>query len=891
MAFIINIIIQIIIALIIATIFSKPQDTFTKPAGFSDFDFPTASQSRSIPVVWGRQELKAPNLVWAGDFQVIELTESVRAGLKKHSITVGYTYYMGMQLALCMGGPTVDTQVASISKLRFGDKVAWTGTPEYSVPSPIPDPETGELAEPVFVQTHTPALPLELHRVENRNLYGGDKGGGGLVGNFRLYAGERNPDPDTYLAAEQGEFNTGHSEVAYVMWYGPTAPVEADISGRALAGKGYVANSPTLSPMWFTVDRYPNTLGLTGGKERIGNNCNPACMIHELLTNEVWGAGLNSGVFGVGDLEAMADVLVAEGLGLAMTWDNEKSLEDMVEVILTHIGGYYYEDKLTGKMRFGLFRDDYDPELLDTLGRPNVLSVPEYTRTGWEGSINEVIVTYADPERNYELNLVSATDVGNSFIQGKPVSRTNQYHGVTDKAIATQLAFRDLRNLSLPLTRAVIVTDRSTGTWEVGKVFKWTEEDLGIVAMIMRITKVERGDYTNPEITIHCLEDVFGLGDAVFAPPTDSEWIPPNFTPQLLEDVTVIELPRALSEFPDDLDRAEMMGIVPQTASNNVGYETYKSTDINGLAANGADIETFTAHTSALSGLKHDDPSYDAASTLELAGSVYKLEIGAGASTDALLLVDNEFIAYDSHVVNMDGTVTVTGLYRGMLNSVVSDHISGTRVIIFDGSGYDPKLTYVETDELFYRFVPQGLSGSFRPEDVPKQSHVFIGEKLNPYVLTDFKVDTVYSLEPKANDMDPVLTFGNNPRDADNVVTGPNIVNAALTVDTTYVCSILGSGNYQYATQDLAVLQGSTSLNEVTFDWSASVGGGGVIPPYVWYTVQAKETASTRLSTYMAAKLQTILAAPHEDILLPLNEPINQVMFFDGLTIGAQNGL
>lgn len=45
----------------------KPQNS--KPAGMEDIEAPTAEEGREIPVLFGRRQIKGPNVVWYGDLK------------------------------------------------------------------------------------------------------------------------------------------------------------------------------------------------------------------------------------------------------------------------------------------------------------------------------------------------------------------------------------------------------------------------------------------------------------------------------------------------------------------------------------------------------------------------------------------------------------------------------------------------------------------------------------------------------------------------------------------------------------------------------------------------------------------------------------------------------
>lgn len=49
-----------------------PKTETPKPATIDDFDAPTATEDRSIPVVFGTVWITGPNVVWYGDLAIKE---------------------------------------------------------------------------------------------------------------------------------------------------------------------------------------------------------------------------------------------------------------------------------------------------------------------------------------------------------------------------------------------------------------------------------------------------------------------------------------------------------------------------------------------------------------------------------------------------------------------------------------------------------------------------------------------------------------------------------------------------------------------------------------------------------------------------------------------------
>src|SRR6185436_5887525 len=46
----------------------KPELENAKPSGLGDFNFPTATEGRPVPLLFGTVKISGPNVVWYGDF-------------------------------------------------------------------------------------------------------------------------------------------------------------------------------------------------------------------------------------------------------------------------------------------------------------------------------------------------------------------------------------------------------------------------------------------------------------------------------------------------------------------------------------------------------------------------------------------------------------------------------------------------------------------------------------------------------------------------------------------------------------------------------------------------------------------------------------------------------
>ena len=84
----------------------RPKPTFedARPAGLGDFSFPTATEGRPVPIVWGKCKTKGPNLIWYGNFTKTAIIENVKTGMfSSEDVTTGFEYRVGLDMAVCHG--------------------------------------------------------------------------------------------------------------------------------------------------------------------------------------------------------------------------------------------------------------------------------------------------------------------------------------------------------------------------------------------------------------------------------------------------------------------------------------------------------------------------------------------------------------------------------------------------------------------------------------------------------------------------------------------------------------------------------------------------------------------------------------------------------------------
>lgn len=278
-----------------------------------------------------------------------------------------------------------------------------------------------------------------------------------------------------------------------------------------------------------------------GDKWESRYDSNPAHMIYECMRDPVWGMGEVASAFDLNSFNAAAQTLYLERFGLSMSWVNQMTIEAFVGEIIDHIQGNLYVDPETGLWTLTLIRDDYDPDNLPTLD-PDNCEVTNFQRKLWGETINELVVTWTNPENEQE-ETVSLQDLGNIAVQGSVVSDSANYYGVRTRELAMTVCARDLRVGASPLAVAEIETFRTQYKFRPGTVFKLDYPDHNVSDMVCRVINADYGKPGDPMIKINVAEDVFSQTPASFEVPPGTAWETTDEDPRPVDHSMVLTAP------------------------------------------------------------------------------------------------------------------------------------------------------------------------------------------------------------------------------------------------------------------------------------------------------------------------------------------------------------
>lgn len=690
MGFFVTLLVYAVLFVLAELLRPKPDLENAKPAGLGDFQFPTATEGRVVPLIWGTVRQKGPNVVWYGDFEQVPITEKVKTGLfSSETIIKGFRYNLGVQFAMSRG------PVDSLERL-------WIGDVEIDIGGPI-------VADGDFT-------------IDCPELFGGDElGSGGVIGTLRFHSGTTSQAVSSYLAnyQQEGGDTPRYTGTCYI------APTSENV---------YLGNSTSIKPWAFELKRIPDGLSLGGIATINSADANPANVLYEILTDNEWGLGFDPATIDTSNFAAAGATLATEGNGFSYLLDRQISTAELLRLVEEQIDGIVYQDRTDGLWKINLARDDYDINLVPEITESNMENLVTFSRGSWEDTTNQVRIQFNDRADNYKVTYGLAQDSANiRVMQGTNVSVTRNMPGVKDATLANFIAWRTLRTLSYPLIKATVELNRIFYDVVPGDVIAFTNTELGLSKLPMRVQRINYGEPGRSKIRVDLIQDVFTAQAPSFGDPFGSGWEPPadSLLPFLSDEQIAFEAPRGfVVRDPNTVGIQDKLWAGARRRGVEVGFtirqrnaagtpsgafaetgEAYQLLRIGQLSG-GLSIGTAVPTTSITM-----IPSPDSQSALESAFTDTTDPTDLGTELVNLIVIDpggtNEEWMLVSSAQTSGGNVQLNNVYRGAMDSVQRAHLAGEDIwLVFLGGNMsedpipatnqvDVKLTpFSSTDEV-----------------------------------------------------------------------------------------------------------------------------------------------------------------------------------------------
>ncbi len=606
--------------------------------------------------------------------------------------TVGYRYHIGFRVVLSHG------PVDGFRGIRYDGREVWSGNIGASGPIDVDLPD----------------------------LMGGETREGGISGRFSVAFGDSTQGVSSYLQNKLGgnvpAFRHRLSVIAEQIYYG-TNPYLKEFS-------------------WIPQRANAREVTWYDAKAEIGDgHMNPAHMIVDAITSQAFGAGLPLSVIDNASFTASADTLFAEGFGLSLLWtfaSEPEAVPKFVQLVLDHIGGVLFPDPATGLIRLELLRGGYSIPALPLFDDSNC-TITEYGDVQIGDTINEVVVTYTDPDTG-EPRTISSQNIGNVNAQGRVVSAATDYPGIMDDALAARVLDRDLRALSTPLSTAVLEVNRTGWDLYPGKVIRVSSAKLGISEGVFRVVELdETGIADVPTISARVVQDVFGLSSGSYVVRQPTQWVDPvqpvaDLSLVLLREVPYYHLVRNSVRIADlQPDYGFVAAFSKRDDQSWYSFATYYSPD----------NITYTALPS--------DGTFSPVLTLAAAIGPMSTNVAFSAMVDKQLVsVGNYGVLIEGAIEEMveitawDPVAATATLKRSVMDSVPLGFGVGAQLVItsFPG-GYD-STERTDGETAWYKLTPRNRDGALAPASATGRSITLANRASRPYPPGNVRINTQY---------------------------------------------------------------------------------------------------------------------------------------------------
>lgn len=647
----------------------RPKQHFDKPkaAGLGDFSFPTASEDRAIPVLWGTAKIVSPNTLWYGNLVTREITRSVRSGMfSKDTVTIGYKYYLGMQLGLCCDG------VDNILEVWAGEAKAWSGTVSGNSTITL----NGKWKE-------------------------GDLDSG-LSGVMQFYSGST--VQDAYLSS-QVTVNPNFKHMTYAVFKGPA-------SG---SNNGFVGVSPNIRTIEIVARRLPKVqaYGVTAADynahSAVGTyDANIAFCILEALCNPEWGAGIPPDLLDLPSFVACAARLKTEGNGCSLLWDNPRPITDIVSEMAKQANATLTVDLRTGLLKFDLIREDDAPVF--AFDESNILRVENFSQATADEATNQVRLSFKDIAAGFKDRAAVSQDLGGIEMAGQIIPATVQYPGVSNPTLAIALVNRDLQAVASSLAKCTVRAYIPPGSYvHPGELVTVTWPKLGLNQLPMRALRVRYSDSGKGEVQLDLVQDTFRSASASLyaasVPPigsgnnSGSGALPGTVNGRNISGARFIPAPYGITR--DDADHAMFIAFAPDANTTGYdlafsnwtgwdGYSTFDTSAVEYLERRNLSFGALGTLAAAMPDITAGSVTINLASGLSQAGNAATLR--RFGSQSCLAFIGLEVVQVSGITVNAAGTqATFTVTRRGLYDSDPTAKAVGAEVVIVCDYGLDPQ--------------------------------------------------------------------------------------------------------------------------------------------------------------------------------------------------------
>jgi hypothetical protein len=207
-----------------------------------------------------------------------------------------------------------------------------------------------------------------------------------------------------------------------------------------------------------------------------------------------------------------AQTVYNEGIGCSFVMESQEDGNKWMEELEKLIDGHIAWRPATSKFQIKLIRDDYDPDLLDTITESEAKNI-EFTRPGWDTLISEIILKFAD-RTTFESNSIKQRNPTTAGAMPFGRTETYDYMMCSNGDTATIILRRLIRKTSYPYaTMKFNVSISDYSDLVIGDVIKINFPTIGVTSMVIRIVGIGGDKQDDQNLEIQAIEDEFTVSD------------------------------------------------------------------------------------------------------------------------------------------------------------------------------------------------------------------------------------------------------------------------------------------------------------------------------------------------------------------------------------------
>lgn len=239
------------------------------------------------------------------------------------------------------------------------------------------------------------------------------------------------------------------------------------------------------------------------------HDANPAAILWEILTNKVWGRGLDPDTLDEASFISASEWCESNSVGMSFTLESQDALSSAVDLIRSHVSMILVPVGSVTRCRILLDRSTaYDP--LIRLNSDQVTDV-SFSRPAWPSTVNELRVEFTNAANNYQPEIVLVQDDGNIATVGTINSDRIALQAFSNRDTTERMARMMLGQLSSPLATLTCKMNRFDSRLVPGDFvqFEWSEWAAGTTTTFWRVVEISDAEMSAQGISLTLTEDPY----------------------------------------------------------------------------------------------------------------------------------------------------------------------------------------------------------------------------------------------------------------------------------------------------------------------------------------------------------------------------------------------